>query len=160
MKKKYLLYILPISIAFLLTLGVLAACTYERGPMQITLTAPPVEDQNTQKSVTEEDQMVYPNTPETLVQAFMLSLQANPELSSRYLSKSLRSTLPVGGPADLLSLSGVIEGVAIQSGAASLEPPAAQVDVGLQVNGQINQRRFHLIKEEDRWAIDQIEIIQ
>ncbi len=157
MKKKYLLYILPISIVFLLTLGVLAACTYERGPMQITLTAPAAE---AQKNVTEEDQMVYPNTPETLVQAFMLSLQANPELSSRYLSKSLRSTLPVGGPADLLSVSGVIEGVAIQSGAASLEPPAAQVDVGLQVDGQINQRRFHLIKEDDRWAIDQIEIMQ
>ncbi|MCE1253239.1 MAG: hypothetical protein LWX83_06770 [Anaerolineae bacterium] len=161
MKKKFLLYFLVILIVGLIALMTLVACSYERGPMKITLTPlTPSATSDAQKGAVVNDQMAYPTTPEALVQAFMLSLQANPDLSSRYLSKTLRLALPVGGPAELLSVSGVIEGVAIQSGAASLEPPEALVDVGLQVNGTINQRRFHLVKEDDRWSIEQIEIMQ
>jgi hypothetical protein len=173
--KRYLPYIL-IPLVFLMGVALFVACTYQRGPMLIPTATLLPTNPNVQASVAPqpaatEGEKVYPATPEAVVQAFLLSLQANPELALRYLSTPLKSQMPGGGPADLLSLTGVITGTAIQSGAVSMNPPVAQVDVGLQVRldqkteqtsktteeVKILTRRFNLGKENDRWVINSIE---
>jgi hypothetical protein len=180
--KKYLLYIL-VPLIFVLILTVFVACSYERGPMLIPTstqlpTGPAAKAAATPQPAGNDSQKVYPATPETVVQAYLLALQADPALALRYLSTPLKSQLPVGGPSDLLAVTGVITGTAIQSGAASLDPPAAQVDVGLmveektplpegtqvvkqaQVKVEEFTRRFKLIKENDRWVINSIESVK
>jgi hypothetical protein len=176
--KRYLLYI-AIPLVFILTITIFVACTYQRGPMLIpTATFLPTLAGGTAPTAAlpaaADEQKVYPAVPEAVVQAFLLSLQADPALALRYISTPLKANLPGGGPADLLSLTGVITGTAIQSGAVSMDPPAAQVDVGLQVRldsetdkGQkatpqvkFVTRRFHLGKENEHWVITSIEAVK
>ena len=75
-------------------------------------------------------------------------------------------------------MSGVITGTAIESGAVSLDPPLAKVDVGFMVEektplpegtlvvkkGDVKvemfNRRFNLIKEDDHWVINSIETVK
>lgn len=161
MIKKYLPYIiLPVLFVFLA--GVIVACTYERGPMKLpTVTISPVQPANQQPQPANDDQKnLYPTTPEAVVQAFLLSLQADPASSINYLSAALRSNLPAEGPTALLAVSGEITGVAIQSGAVSLEPAAAQVDVGLQVAETIVTRRFNMLQEKEHWVITSIDVVE
>ena len=162
--KKYLPYISGfVVILILLTLFV--ACTNKSLPIKtVTLTASPamtvtISTPAEKRLPTEnsDQQVVYPNTPEGVVQAFLLALQARPELAPRYLSNDLRKNLPANGALDLLGVPGVIQGVAIQSGAASLDPPEAGVEVGFQVDQTMSLRRFHLLKENENWVIDKIE---
>ena len=180
--KKYLLYIL-VPLVFVLSLTVFVACSYERGPMLLPTNTllpspPPAKAPAASQPAATEVQKVYPATPEAVVQAYLLSLQANPGLALRYLSASLKTQIPVGGPADLLQVSGVITGTAIESGAVSLDPPLAKVDVGFMVEektplpegtlvvkkGDVKvemfNRRFNLIKEDDHWVINSIETVK
>jgi hypothetical protein len=165
MKKNYLLYIL-IPLVFVTAVAVLVACNYERGPMLLpTLTLPPANptaaNPNPQPTPTGEDQQVYPATPEAVVQAFLLALQVDQNLSLRYLSTTLKNKLPVNEPVDLLAVTGVIQGTAIQSGAVAMNPPGAEVVVGLQVDGKINLRRFNLAKEANgHWVISAVDKVE
>ena len=173
--KRYLpIFLIPL--VFILVLTVFVACTYQREPMlRPTVTILPAttaaQPSTSASPTAADDQKVYPATPEAVVQAFLLALQADPALALRYLSAPLKGKLPVGGPADLLTVTGVVTGTAIQSGAVSMDPPVAQVDVGLQVrlDGGSEQkpqptpvtknytRRFNLGKENNHWVINGIE---
>ena len=176
--KRYLPLIV-IPLVFILTVMVFVACTYQREPMIIptalilptsTAILPPAAPQPTGA----DEQKVYPATPEAVVQAFLLALQADPVLALRYLSTPLKGKITSGGPVELLNINGVITGTAIQSGAVSVDPPIAQVDIGLQVRLDNSTqpavkatedlknltRRFELGKENDHWVINSIEAAQ
>lgn len=165
--KKYL-YFVWILLLFLILATLMVACSYERGPMLIPTQAPPPANPTAANANPQaltptpgDDQQVYPATPEAVVQAFLLALQADQKLSLRYLAAPLRIKLPVSEPVDLLAVKGVIQGTAIQSGAVSMDPPGAEVVVGLQVDGQINLRRFNLIKESNgHWVISSIDTVK
>ena len=163
--KKYLIYIL-VPLSFLLIVSLIIVFTYDRGPMLLPTSTIPVLSSATQTEKVQvtsvgEDNKTYPATPEAVVQAFLLALQADPSLALRYLSTSLKSSLPEGGPAALLTTDGVIEGIAIQSGAVSMQPPQAMVAVGLQIGGKTSLRRFVFIKENsDHWVINSVETVK
>ena len=161
--KRYRLYIL-VSLVFVLVVTVFVACSYVAGPLLIpTSTLLPTQPALTTQPAGNDDQKVYPASPEAVVQAFLLALQADPSLALRYLSSAAKSNLPAGGPVDLLAVTGIVQGTAIQSGAVSMDPPAAQVEVGLlvqtdpKVPGKNHIRRFNLIKENDHWVISSID---
>jgi hypothetical protein len=99
----------------------------------------------------------YPSTPETVVSGFLVSFQENAADWASYLSAGRLMDMPYGGAKELMGIDGRMEGFAIQ--AASVNPPAAIIDVGLVVDGTSTERRFSLLLVNNRWMIDKIEEI-
>jgi hypothetical protein len=103
----------------------------------------------------------YPQSPESVVQAFLFASQTDPSRMPAYLGGSLRENLPQGDPLALLSFTGEVEGFAVQSGSLAMgDSPSAQVEVGFQIGGKLSRRFFMLGREEDRWVITEIQTPQ
>ena len=101
----------------------------------------------------------YPDTPEGVVQSFLLASQTDPARLPVYLSAGLRDQLSGGDPMTLLQFEAQVEGYAVQAGSVALgDSPSALVDVGLQISGNITRRVFSLGKEESRWVIEGVEV--
>lgn len=100
---------------------------------------------------------VYPQNPEMVVNAFLAAYQDNPAEMSSFLSASRLQAMPEGGVNALLGITGKLEAFAIQSAAVNSQPPEALLEVGLVVDGSEVKRSIHLLFENDRWVIDNIE---
>jgi hypothetical protein len=102
---------------------------------------------------------IDPNTPEDVVQSFLLASQIDPGKLPAFLGTGLRDQLSGADPMTLLHFAGEVEGYAVQSGSVVLgDSPSAIVKVGLQIAGSVTQRIFILGKEGDRWVITGIEV--
>ncbi len=101
--------------------------------------------------------LVYPDTPEGVIQAFVDAYPDDTAGMLQYLSASLRASLPAGGPGELLNVQGDINGMLILSGAAVPNPPQAEFQVALQLGTEEALRTFDLDQENSRWVITGIQ---
>lgn len=101
----------------------------------------------------------YPQTPEGVVMAFLDAYTESVSSMPKYMTSGLRAALPESDPAEILGFKGALEGYAVQSASISPDPPVAQVEVAMQVNGEAVARRFKLLIEDRQWRIDAIEPI-
>ncbi len=99
----------------------------------------------------------YPDTPEGVIQAFVDAYPEDTNGMLQYLSASLKSSLPPGGPGERLNLPGDINGFVILSGSAVPQPPQAVYQGAFQVGTQQVLRTFDLVKENGRWVINGIQ---
>ncbi len=101
--------------------------------------------------------IVYPDTPDGVIEAFVEAYPDDTADMLLYLSSSLRASLPAGGPGALLNLSGNVSGMIILSGSAAPNPPQALFQVALQAGSEQVQRTFTLGQENGRWVITSIQ---
>ncbi len=101
--------------------------------------------------------VVYPDTPDGVIEAFVESYPDDTADMLLFLSSSLQASLPAGGPGALLNLSGSVNGMIILSGAAAPNPPQAEYQVALQVGTEQVLRTFTLGQENGRWVITGIQ---
>lgn len=102
----------------------------------------------------------YPSTPEGVVQAFLIAYQESPDDMSDYVTGTRRSHLPPGGSVGMLQILGPLEGVLIKSAVVNPDPPFAAILAIVKAGGIESQRQFLLDKENERWGINQIDVIQ
>lgn len=100
----------------------------------------------------------YPESPETVVSAFLAAYRDNPADMNTYLSSGFIAGLPAGGAAQGADLSGSLEDFIIQSGSASENPPYAVVQVSIRLNGVDTVRIFQLTRENNLWKINMVDI--
>ncbi len=101
--------------------------------------------------------LVYPDTPDGVIQAFVEAYPDDTAGMLEYLGASLRASLPAGGPGELLNVQGDINGMLILSGAAVPNPPQAEFQVALEVGAVQVLRTFTLAQENGRWVITGIQ---
>jgi hypothetical protein len=132
--------ILPVKLRIILfamvLLLVLPACSSDRQPAQ-------------SDPISSPDQ-----SPEFIVQAFLTDFQEAPMQLDGYLSTALRGLYPPEQRGDLLPVSGMIEGFAIQS--AAITPSDAEIEVAIRSAGEDSILQFNLIKEKGYWVIDSV----
>jgi len=130
-------------------------------PPEVTLppgaTATPPTASITPPAATSAPVLVYPDTPEGVIQAFLEAYPDDTAGMLQYLGASLRASLPGGGPGELLNVQGDINGMLILSGSAVPNPPQAVFQVALQVGTEQVLRTFTLGQENGRWVITGIQ---
>ena len=99
----------------------------------------------------------YPGTPNGVVLAFVDAYPDDTNGMLQYLSASLKSSLPQGGPGALLNVPGDVNGFVILSGSAVPQPPQAQIQAAFQMGAQQAMRTFDLVQENGRWVINSIQ---
>lgn len=104
--------------------------------------------------------VVYPETPELVVTAFLSAYQDNPVDMYGYLSAGRLQAMPAGGMEEFLGITGKLEGFAIQSAAVIPDPPVAQLEVGLVIDGNETKSLIDLVFENGRWLIDAVETVR
>ena len=146
-----------------LTLLILLACNisdYTQKPDESQTIALPTATQEivqvTAQSVL--SQAAYPETAEEVVYAFLTAYEVDQNEMLFYLSSSLLSNLPAGGVFTLLQFDGVLEGFVFQSGSTSEDPHMAVVEVKIRVDGEGSVRIFHLIRDNQYWLINSVEV--
>ena len=177
MKKK--IFLLPIIVSFLITL----ACSWSTASTPVaTATGAPVNQPNvsiTQYSPDYSSQAIVQETataplqpeadvqeevvnpvasPEEVVYTFLTFYDSDPNWMLPYLSQNMLEKMPEGGVMELLGLDGDLEGLVFQAGSSSADPNLAYVEVAIQVNGEQTNRVFTLVRSENGWQIDSIEI--
>ena len=108
-------------------------------------------------TATSKPVLVYPDTPEGVIQAFVEAYPDDTDGMRQYLSASLRASLPAGGPGELLNVQGDINGFLILSGSSVPDPPQAVFQCAIQVGTEQVVRTFNLIQENGRWVISGIQ---
>jgi hypothetical protein len=129
--------------------------TFETGPTR----TPFQPSQNATSTAPPDKPGDYPSTPERVVQAFLNAYTQNPDEMNVYLSASRIATLPDEGALALLGFSGSLNGIGVQKGAYSPDPPTSIVQVNLKVNKKQLRLRFTMVVENGVWVIDGIETI-
>jgi hypothetical protein len=104
-----------------------------------------------------ENGIVYPSTPEAVVESFLAAYQEAPSQMNRFLTKNRQKHLPSGGVIGYLHFNGILEGFAIQSGSVTTNPAKALVTVAVKIGGVETKRIFTLAQQDGKWAIDGIE---
>jgi hypothetical protein len=130
--------------------------TFEAGP-----TATPFQpSQNATSTAPPDKPGDYPSTPERVVQAFLAAYTQNPDEMNVYLSANRMASLPEEGALALLGFSGSLNGIGVQKGAYSPDPPTSIVQVNLKVNNKRLSLRFTMVIETGVWVIEGIETIK
>lgn len=151
-----------ITLLTLLTLFAIAGCNLPglSSPITPPISQPtpsslPAAQVSPEAEVTEVSSE-YPDTAEGVVSAFLDAYSQDNESMLEFLSPFALASLPEAGPAALLNFDGHLQGFFIQSATVVPEPPAALVEVIVDVDGKTGAREFQLSQSVGRWVIDTV----
>jgi len=136
----YLVYKKRFFIALLVLVMAAMACTMPTQP-QADTEAPldPVSD--------------YPDSPEGVVREFLIAYQEGESSLARYVLGVSDDREAV----DLLGINGMVMSFLIQSASVQPDPPAAVIEVGINLGEEETIRVFNLTKADGAWMIVSIE---